>query len=238
MTNLMITNPFGSTTSQKFQAKVGWSEAFSNNVDILGQFLSVSSKSGSGQGTCVDPIAAQNSGVIYWEVTWTGLLDTALQGGIGLISLDALVAVNTAGEAFNALAADGTGGLVVRPDGTVYETVPNGNGVGPNNPPWPLSFVAFQEGDTLGIKVDFDSFKDAGFIAVQIVGVGGSIKGVTSGTFFPPWAAYIPAAVFDATPSTSLYFQTANFGATPLLGPTAVPDFGWDGITLGWPSPI
>src|SRR6266481_6775682 len=184
MTLVSLISPYGMAQSNNFVIVGGvrWSPAFSVNVDLIGNDLTVIAKSGAGQGVCVAPEVAQSSGTIYWEVTWTGLLNPALQGGVGLISLDAIAGADTLAEAYDSLALSGAGGIVIRPDGTLFQTVPNGNGVGPSNPPWPLLYhthdginhVPLQEGNTVGIAVDFDSAKDAGFLVVTIFVVNGS----------------------------------------------------------------
>ena len=257
-TNIDVTSPQGTTSrSATYNNVVAWDASATIPLSLRGQpslvlsddHLGIGSTfTVSGQGTSVPDKFSRAQGSVYWEATWTELSNTNLAGGIGLI--DAQVVVSSRTEAqlaqtYAAIAADGTNGLIFRPGGTVYETVPNGNGVGPESPPWPLFWntddgivpKACQEGDTIGMIVDFDGFAPT-WLKVTIVGVSGSILGISASTFFPKWGVYVPCVVYGTPSVSDVFAVTANFGADPatLLGPNVLSSTIFDGVTLGWPA--
>ncbi|SRR6266576_133085 len=227
MAMLTVIGPNGQATHPFKLVLVGgvtWTPTFSVNVNLIGNNLTVINKSGAGQGTCVYPEVAQSTGAIYWEINWTGLLNTTLQGGIGLCTIEAIAD-------FGQLAADATGGCILRPDGTVWVNGQVANPLDPN-----FKYLPVQaEGDTVGILANFTQ-PDS--LIVTFLGVAGGVVNNIGGQFLLPAGNYIPAAVFDSASVFDIYAQTANFGAdvNSLLGPTVFPDFGWDGVTLGWPN--
>lgn len=224
---ITLISPFGAAGANFVMlAGVRWDRQFSKNVELIGNNLTVIGKGGEGQGTCIPPEISQSSGVIYWEFTWTGLSNTGLQGGVGLCTPEAIAD-------YDALAADGTGGIIFRPDGTGFEN---------SNPliyytldgitPTPL-----QEGYSLGIFLDFESHRDEGNIAVQAIVYGGEETWRGSDLFlFPQGDNYIPCAVFDSASIFDIYAVTANFSDyNSFLGLTAIPG-AFNGVTLGWPN--
>ena len=208
---------------------------------ILQNFnLSVASGFGeTGQGSSVARKWSRAQGIVYFEAAWTALADTGLTGGIGLLDTSAFDTGADPSQVNAAIAADGTNGIIFRPNGSVYETVPNGNGVSPVLPPWPLLWNTddgitpkpCHQNDILGIMVDFDRFAPT-WLAVTLLGLSGTIEGKSAGTFFPKWSTYVPCVVFDTSPADQAFEVLTNFGASPFIGPSIFPG-QFDGV-VGW----
>lgn len=225
-----IMNPIGSIDFpvQTLIGGVRWDRGFSTGVELLGQDLTASTRGGiAGAGTCVFPEVSQSAGNLYWEITWTGLQSSALEGGIGVIALDALGAVSD----FAAFAADGTGGCLIRPNGDVYV---DGSFLftATKSDDSPLVQA---EGDTVGLFLDMTT---PGFFNVQASGVGGTIFQEVFGVAHIPDGTYMPVVAFGTVSVFDVYAATALFSRDnqgAFLGPTAFPD-GFENITLGWPN--
>lgn len=210
-------------------------------VEIFGFGLSVAPVSGfPNQGACIDPVFGQalftlpnnninndGSGSIYFELSWSILEDTSLAGGIGICPVSSI-------GSWNDIAANATGSMIVRPDGTVYQD----GLVDPSLNP----FGALQQGDTIGVRVDFLPIPNLGLIGCQFFGVGGSIIGQFSRhVFFDMPGPCVPCAVFDTTPVSLTgpkYTVTALFSQkdqSAFLGPKNAPS-DMPSVILGWPA--
>ncbi len=229
---LTIMSPLGSATTvfrnDVMAAGVRWDPAFSHGVDIAPDGLFVTTRGNvTGRGACVAPEIAQSTGKIYWECTWTGLLNSSLACGIGICTIEAIAD-------FDVL-TNGTGGATLRPNGDVYAQIPNGF------PPgfYPLLgyFPTLSEGDTIGFVADF-TLLDEPIPTLSFLGVGGTIANTTGGLIFMDPGNYIPCAVFDSVSVFEILAVTANFGANPntFLGPSVFPALLDGTFTLGWPN--
>ena len=226
MATTIVTTPLGTFSSPKFTLSLprySFDPLFKVNVDLIGANLTVVNGNGPGQGACGYPEFAQNSGIRYWEVTWSGLTNNALAGGPGLCSIPAI-------DNYAGLAANGLGGLHIRPDGTVvwqdvlgqFRTFNTG-------------MMQQQEGDTLGFLLDMTLSHGDGAFDVTIF----SIRQVaTSGVFQLPPDLVIPCVVFDNDGALNADGITATFSLDrdSYLGPKTFPDFGWDNVSWGWPN--
>lgn len=227
-----ITNPFGSGsfTTPILIGGVRWDRGFSTGTDLLGQDLTAITRGGvPGAGTCVFPEVSQSSGTIYWEITWTALQSSALEGGIGVIALDALGAVSD----FSAFAADGTGGCMIRPNGQVLT---DGEVVGNIN-----ETSDQVEGDTVGLLLEFNNPFHPSSPTLTFLGVGGPSVAEASwqtGFFAIPSGSYMPIVAFGTVSVFDTYAATARFSQNDqdaFLGPSLFPSKLGD-ITLGWPN--
>jgi hypothetical protein len=190
------------------------------NVLLSNLYLTVGSANGPGQGSSVYLGDAQNSGTIYWEYTWTQLDDPALVGGFGLCT--------KAGVGnYAALAVNGTGGCILQPNGDIWFQQ------APGAAPPPFNWFALSQGDMIGFYVTFSGQ----YTTIRLLAVGPSKSHGVLGIIFVAPDNYVPCAVFGNESVFETNNITANFGADPksLLGPTEYPDFGWEGVTLGWP---
>jgi len=257
-----LTNPTGSTSSSKFNVinnVVVW-DAFNTipidpttgaaNAGVLStDHLTARAQGGGvGQGAATAVKWGLASGKVYWEAKWKFLTDNSLPCGVGLIDTDAFLGLQDQAQlslVYNDHATNAKWGIIFRPDGTAYEIVPNGNGVGPENPPWPLFWSSVDginptpcnQGDTIGMLIDFDF--GGGFVAIAtiLMDAGGALVR-SSGNFFPPLGGtYIPCVMYDSATLFDSMSVTANFGANPstLLGPK-IASGTLAGYTLGWPT--
>src|SRR6266576_3302030 len=218
MAIVSIIGPNGQATSSFKLVLVGgvtWTPTFKKGCDLIGGNLTVFNLTGPGQGVCVYPEVAQSSGLVYWECTWTGLTNPTLQGGNGLGTIDAIADYET-------LAANGTGGTIFRPDGSIWT---NGVQVGP------FSQLTQSESDVVGILADLR----ADIVAVKYFIVKGANVGQEIQDIFLAPGSYIPCVVFGNDPLAEAV--TGNFGAdvNSLLGPDLFPG-QFEGVFLGWPN--
>lgn len=221
---LSIVSPFGSASAvfQPFILVHGvvWDGPLSHGMIFTPDFLTAANSNiaAFGRGCCVDPVVAQSTGLIYWEITWSGLLNTSLAGGIGFCNISAI-------GSYDALAANGTGGVIIRPDGSCWV----------NGTEDPAPFHTQEENDTVGFLLDMTN-PVATF--VNIFGVGGTCIGFQTSAFLLPPDNYIPCAVFDTASQFDILSVRANFDQNnqgSFLGPAVWPD-ALGNIICGWPN--
>lgn len=233
-----VTSPFGGATNPfTWIGGLGWDPRMANNVITGGQmdpFHEIaSSLAGAGQGICVNPTFAQSNwagGFIYWEIGWADV-DPLLLGGIGVCVSPPVGnppgAMFVLGTFYNNLATDGTGGIILRPNGDIWA---GGQMLAPGS----ATGMAQIAGDTVGIMLDYTNPSAVG---VLFFGAGGMGIIHTADYFIPSGTAYVPCIVFDNAPAASINVSTANFGRRgpgSFLGPPLYPG-SFDGVTLGWP---
>lgn len=210
------------------QTTVTWSAEDSQGVDLFNNKLTVvtADNNVSNRGSTIKQQWAQLGGTIYWEITWAAMLDNTLPGGLGIAS---------PGVGFGAFAANGAGGVLLRPNGDIYV-----NGVQIDS----SGFFKQQVNDTIGFLLNFNN---SGIITLNFYGAAGSVLGKIAGAGFAnpnliPPGLYVPVVVFDNSLSFEVYEVTANFGANggaSFLGPVEFKDtIDWNNITLGWPAQI
>lgn len=237
--SINLDSPFGSASSSNFVRSVAvtWDPGSTVPLNVpgtgplVGNGLTMTAiTAGAGRGASVPTRYSQSTGDIYWEATWTGLLG-ALAGGIGLINIEALVGVRDVADlalVYAALAADGTNGIILRPDGTIL--------VGGEASEATLHPQA--ELDTVGIMLNTDQ-DNLDFLFVNFLGVGGACRGFSAGTFQIPAGSYVPAVVFGTLSVFDAYVVTARFSQAnqgAFLGPSVSEDLLEIVPVLGWPE--
>jgi len=227
MASTIITAPLGTVMSPKFTLSLPhmtFDPLFANNVEFLLGNLTVISGEGTGQGACAYPEFAQNSGIRYWECTWSGLTSQTLPAGPGLCTIASI-------DDYATLAANGSFGLILRPDSSIYYTgQDNQQHVIPSNV-WNQPQV---EGDTVGIKADMRS----GVVVISLTWCRGTAKNTFQNIFLPP-GLYIPCVTFDDDNPSNSDALTGNFSLdrdTYLAPKTNIPEDFWTGVSWGWPN--
>lgn len=230
-----VDSPFGSTSNNFVRTTaVTWDPRLTVPANVpgtgplIGNNLTMTAiTAGSGLGACVPTRFSQSSGDVYFEATWTSLLGSPA-AGIGLINIEALLGVRSVADlalVYAALAADGTNGIILRPDGAIWA-----GGIGGGTSEEDGYFLHSQaELDTVGIQISTDP-EHLEFLFINVHGVGGSCSGFSAGTFQIPAGSYVPAVVFGTTSAFDAYAVTAHFAQDgAFLGE------GFD-FTLGWPQ--
>lgn len=249
----LFNSPGGNSPTVPFTSigNLGWDFRSSNNVYLRpiqqgGPFLSVSSgpdlgippfSLGNNQGSCIDPTFAQSVGQypfpdplgsIYWEILWTHLVDKNMEGGIGIGQIATASKVSQYGD----LAQDGTGGVILRPNGDVWA---GGELIGSGDT------LAVSAGDVVGILANFNLTDPVKGSLLFLVMNGGPFSGIFQGGADFPLGNYVPVVVFDSEISKDMRV-VANFGLNgkgSFLGPTQAPDaFVGLNPTFGWPNTL
>lgn len=209
-------------------------------------YLGAGSGSGKNQGVCISPSFGQSitrnpTGSFYWEITWIDLDNPTMLGGIGVIANPGsnntfAQLVTPLAVQFGQLAADGTGGCIIRPNGDVWaggQMLASGD----------FTLLAQIKGDTIGVLL---TLNNGGQTTVNFLGCNGAIKNIIWSLAALPAASYVPVVVFGSN-ATGENLTLANFGVfgdAGFLGPKVFGTGSGDefdpanGITLGWPNDL
>lgn len=233
------TSPQGTTTKPFVRSvAVTWNPRFTVPRNVPGQgplqgnnLTMTPTAGGSGVGTCISEKLRRSAGQFYWEITWAGSINVdTMPGGVGFLSYSAIIGAETTEDlslVFEALAADGTNGIILRPDGSIWL----------GGEAQVISIPAVAESDSIGIYMVTDP-EDPSLVFVSFLGIGGAANGYNASSLALPAGGYIPVAVFGNIGVFDTYSVTARFSQdnqSAFLGPAVFPDL-LTGFTLGWPT--
>lgn len=192
---------------------VTWDPATVTAVTLSGGNL-VAANTGTtspDQGAHVVTTAAKNSGKYYFEVTWTTVLSSGGNLGIG---------IGTISSTYTSMGNGGTTGIENYRGGSYYS-----NGVQVS-----AGTGAYAQGTVACVAADLDnrSFWTRTNAGGNWNGSGTANPATNTGGYAIPAGAMIPFATFGGSSGVAGNVITANFGASAFVG--AAPS----GFTAGW----
>jgi hypothetical protein len=198
-------------------------------VLLQSSFLNVTSGSGTAQGVTINARHGQSSShhlPIYFELEWAFLETPNLVGGIGVALTQTTGSTDTFTPFYAAFAANGTGGVLLRPNGDIWV---NGSQIVTGA----QTGISQLANDTIGIVVNFQDLlgPTVSFILLRK-------RMIVNEAELPfPSGNYSPFVVFDSVPGSQINSVTANFTGPNFeitkFDPTYFKDIG---VAGGWPA--